>query len=86
MRLFAASPIGRSGTTHTTELRLVEVILLGGNTARLDEAVELLRTVEPQVQKQALFRNVMFRFLLASARVARLRHDPTARYRRQPGC
>jgi len=78
IRRCAASPTGRSGTTHVAELRLAEVILLGGDATRLDEAAELLRTVAPHVARQAMFRRVVFRFLLASARVAHRRGDPAA--------
>jgi hypothetical protein len=38
----------------------------------------LLAAVKPHVEAQQLFRNVVFRYLLASARAARLRRDPAA--------
>jgi hypothetical protein len=78
LRLCAASPIGRSGTSGTPELRLAEVILAGADHRRLDEAAALLAVAEPDVRQQAIMRNVVFRFLLASARVAHLRRDPAA--------
>jgi hypothetical protein len=78
LRMCADSSIGRSGTTGTTELRLAEVILAGGDTARIAEAGELLDAAQPQVMRLRSFRNVVFRHLLASARVAWLRHDPAA--------
>lgn len=59
------------------ELRLAEVIL-GGDAGRPGEAAGLLEAVRPQVEEQRLFRNVVFRFLLASGRAARLRSDPAA--------
>lgn len=77
LRMCADSPIGRSGTTGTTELRLAEVILAGGD-ARIPEVAALLASAEPQVTQRKPFRNVVFRYLLASARIARLRHDPAA--------
>jgi hypothetical protein len=79
LRMCAASPAGRSGTTGTTELRLAEVILAAGDAARIPEAAELLDAAQPQVMRFRSFRNVVFRYLLASARVAWLRHDPAAR-------
>ena len=78
LRMCAGSPIGRSGTTGTTELRLAEVILAGGDTARIPEGAELLGAAQPQIMRLGSFRNVVFRHLLASARVAWLRHDPAA--------
>jgi hypothetical protein len=39
---------------------------------------ELLEAVKPEVERQRLFRNVVFRYLLSSARVAKLRHEPAA--------
>jgi len=78
LRLCAASPIGDSGTTGTPELHLAEVILSGGDLTRLDEVDDLLQAVEPAVEQQSFMRDVVFRFLLASARVAHLRHDPDA--------
>lgn len=79
IRRCADSPIGRSGTSFTTELRLAEVILASGDAARIREAAELLDAAAPQVMQLRSFRNVVFRHLLASARVAWLRHDPAAR-------
>jgi hypothetical protein len=78
LRMRAGGHIGRSGTTGTTELRLAEVILASGDAARIPEAAELLGAAEPQVMHLRSFRNVVFRYLLASARVAWLRHDPAA--------
>jgi hypothetical protein len=79
LRLCAASRIGRSGTSGTPELRLAEIILLGGDAARLNEVAELLQTVQPEVQRQEIMRDVVFRFLLASARLASRRRDAVAR-------
>jgi hypothetical protein len=79
LRMCAGSPTGRSGTTGTTELRLAEVILAAGDAARIPEAAELLGAAQPQVVRLRSFRNIVFRHLLASARVAWLRHDPVAR-------
>jgi hypothetical protein len=42
LRMCAASPAGRSGTTGTTELRLAEVIMSAGDAARISEAAEFL--------------------------------------------
>jgi hypothetical protein len=75
----ADSPIGRSGTSFTTELRLAEVILAGRDAARIPEAARLLDVAEPQVIQLRSFRNVVFRHTLGSARVAWLRRDPAAR-------
>ena len=52
--------------------------MAGGDTARIAEAAELLDAAQPQVMRLRSFRNVVFRHLLASARVAWLRHDPAA--------
>jgi hypothetical protein len=60
------------------ELRPAEVILAGGDAGQAGEAARLLEAVRPQVEEQRLFRNVVFRFLLAPARTARLRSDPAA--------
>jgi hypothetical protein len=78
LRLCSESPIGRSGTTGTPDLRLAEIILLRSGAIRLEEVSALLHAVEPEVRRQAIMRNVVFRFLLASARVAHLRGDPGA--------
>lgn len=78
LRLCAQSPVGRSGTSGVTELRLAEVILAGGDAGRAGKAAGLLEAIRPQVEEQRLFRNVVFRFLLAPARAARLRRDPAA--------
>jgi hypothetical protein len=78
LRMCAQSPAGRSGTSGVAELRLAEVILAGGDAGRAGEAADLLEAARPQVGEQRLFRNVVFRFLLASARAARLRSDPAA--------
>nr|WP_221382487.1 hypothetical protein [Actinoplanes polyasparticus] len=78
LRLCVASPIGASGTSGVVELRLAEVILAGGDQTRVDEVAQLLRSVEAAVQAQGIMRNVTYRFLLASARVADARKDPTA--------
>jgi hypothetical protein len=78
LRLSAESRIGRSGTTGTPDLRLAEIILLRGDLRRLDEVAALLDDVEPEVRSQSIMRNVVFRFLLASARLAHRRSDPGA--------
>jgi hypothetical protein len=57
---------------------MAEVILASGDAARIPEAAELLRAAQPQVMRLRSFRNIAFRYLLASARVAWLRHDPAA--------
>lgn len=54
------------------------MILSGGDLTRLDEVDDLLQAVELAVEQQSFMRDVVFRFLLASARVAHLRHDPDA--------
>jgi hypothetical protein len=79
LRLCAASPTGTSGTSGTPELRLAEVILLRSDQSGLGEAADLLRAVEPDVRQQSIMRDAVFRFLLASARVAHRRGDPSAR-------
>ena len=73
------SPIGRSGTSGTAELRLAEIILADGDAGRAEEAADLLETVRPHARTQWFLRDVTFRYLLASARAARLRHDPAMR-------
>jgi hypothetical protein len=78
LRMCAQSPVGRSGTSGVAELRLAEVILAGGDAGRAGKAAGLLEAIRPQVEEQRLFRNVVFRFLLAPARAARLRRDPAA--------
>jgi hypothetical protein len=78
IRMCADSPIGKSGTTGTAELRLAEVILERSGAARADEVAALLDAVHDDVEQQKFFRDVVFRYLLASARLARLRHDPSA--------
>jgi hypothetical protein len=60
------------------ELRLAEVILAGGDAGRAGGAADLLEAVRPQVEEQRSFRNVVFRFLLASARAAGLQSDLAA--------
>jgi hypothetical protein len=79
IRLCYASRIGRSGTTGTTELRLAEVILAGGDQHRIDEVARLLEAAQPEVQSQWFLRDVAYRYLLARARTAHAHHDPTAR-------
>lgn len=79
IRLCGESPNGRSGTTGTPELALAELILASGDSSRLPEVADLLRAVEPEVRQQSFMRNVVFRFLLASARLAFLMHEPRAR-------
>jgi hypothetical protein len=79
LQLCQASRIGRSGTTGTTELRLAEVLLATGEHRRLEEVGRLLDEAWPEVERQALFRNVAYRYLLARARAAHARRDPTAR-------
>jgi hypothetical protein len=79
LRLCQASRIGRSGTTGTTELRLAEVILAMGERGRVDEVVRLLDAAEPEVERHSLFRDVVYRYLLARARAAHTRRDPVAR-------
>ncbi|GIJ45337.1 hypothetical protein Val02_22230 [Virgisporangium aliadipatigenens] len=78
LRLCAASPTGRSGTSGVPELRLAEVVLAGGDRSRLDEVAQLLRTAEADVQRLRPVRDVTYRFLLASARLAHRRGDPAA--------
>jgi hypothetical protein len=78
VRLCAESPIGRSGTTGTPDLRLAEIILLRGDARRLDDVAALLDDAEPEVRGQSIMRDVVFRFLLASAQLADLRSDPRA--------
>jgi len=79
LRMCAQSPIGRSGTSGITELYLAEVLLAGGDAGRAAEVAGLLEAVRPHVQAQGFMRDAVFRYLLASARIARLRHDPAAR-------
>lgn len=47
----AASPTGRSGTSHTTELSLAELLLARGDNASLEEADGLLDIAEEQVRR-----------------------------------
>jgi hypothetical protein len=79
LRMCANSPIGRSGTSGTAELCLAEVILASSDAGRAEEAADLLEAVRPHVRAQWFLRDVVFRYLLASARAARLRHDPAVR-------
>jgi hypothetical protein len=78
LRMCAQSPAGRSGTSGVAALRLAEVILAGGDAGRAGGAAGLLEAVRPQVEEQRLFGDVVFRFLLASARAAGLRRDLAA--------
>jgi len=55
------------------------VSLASGDAARIPEVAELLDAAEPQIMQLRSFSNVVFRHLLASARVAWLRHDPAGR-------
>lgn len=66
----ATLPTGRSGTSHTTELTLAELVLKRGGPDALAEADRLLDAVEPQVRQSAMFRNLVLRFLVCRARVA----------------
>lgn len=66
----AASPTGRSGTSHTTELSLAELLLARGDNASLEEADGLLDIAEEQVRRSAMFRNLVLRYLVVRARVA----------------
>jgi hypothetical protein len=75
LRMCAQSPAGRSGTSGIAELRLAEVILAGDDAGRAGEAASLLEAIRPHVQAQRFLRDVVFRYLLASVRAARLRHD-----------
>ena len=79
LRMCSQSPAGRSGTSGIAELRPAEVILAGGDAGRAGEAAGLPEAVRPYVETQRFLRNVVFRYLLASARAAGLRHDPAAR-------
>lgn len=79
LRMCANSSIGRSGTSGTAELRLAEVLLAGGDAGRAEEAAGLLEAVRPHARAQWFLRDLVFRYLLASARAARLRHDPAVR-------
>jgi hypothetical protein len=71
------STSNRSGTTGTPDLRLAEIILLRGGRQRLHEVEILLRNAGPALN-QRIMRDVVFRFLLASARLAHLRAEPRA--------
>jgi len=76
LRMCATS---RSGTSGVAELRLAEVILAGSDAGRAGEAADLLEAVRPHVETLWFLRDVVFRYLLASARTARLRRDPAVR-------
>jgi hypothetical protein len=78
LRMCSESPIGKSGTSGTPELRLAELILASGDMDRLDEVADLLNVVEPAIKRQKLFRNVVLRYLVACARLAQLRRSPAA--------
>lgn len=73
----AASPTGRSGTSHTTELSLAELLLTRGDDATLEEADGMLDIAEEQVGESAMFRNLVLRYLVARARVAARRGNQT---------
>jgi hypothetical protein len=78
LRMCSNSSIGRSGTSGTPELRLAELLLASGDTDRLDEVADLLEIVEPEFERQRVFRNVVLRYLVASARLAHRRHNRAA--------
>ena len=71
----AASPTGRSGTSHTIEISLAELLIADGDLSSLDEAEVLLDTAEEQVALSAFFRDLVLRYLVVRARTAALRGE-----------
>lgn len=69
LALIAKSPLGRSGTSGVTELLLAELLLATRDSSGLGEAGQLLLTIRPEVERLTLLRNVVYRYLLASARL-----------------
>ena len=55
------------------------MILAGDDAGRAGEAASLLEAIRPHVQTQRFLRDVVFRYLLAWVRAARLLHDPGLR-------
>ena len=80
-----SSSTGRSGTSHTTELSLAELLLARGDRASLEEADDLLDRGEEQVRQSAMFRNLVLQYFVIRARVAARRGDraDAADYARQ---
>jgi hypothetical protein len=83
LALIASSPIGRSGTSGVTELQLAELLLATRDPSRLTEAGQLLVTARSEVEKLSFLRDVMYRYLLASARHAhRIGDDEASKFAR----
>lgn len=71
----ATSLTGRSGTSHTTEISLAELLIADGDLSGLDEAEVLLDAAEGQVELSAFFRDLVLRYLVVRARTAALRGE-----------
>lgn len=69
----ASSTTKRSGTSHTTEISLAELLIADGDPSSLKDAELLLDAAEEQVVQSAFFRNLVLRYLVARFLVARMR-------------